>query len=108
MMTVSNPWAALSWRMLGETDLPALTGGVRRGRDAACRVHGTTAGARARRRCHVTVGQHVAVGQGRSARLRACEQLRRLNLTVWYNLYAERLPDCRERAAELTQSWRAG
>jgi Ser/Thr protein kinase RdoA (MazF antagonist) len=42
------------------------------------------------------------------ARLRACEQLRRLNLTVWYNLYAERLPDCRERAAELTQSWRAG
>lgn len=42
------------------------------------------------------------------ARLRACEQLRRLNLTVWYNLYAERLPDCRGRAAELMRSWRAG
>jgi Ser/Thr protein kinase RdoA (MazF antagonist) len=42
------------------------------------------------------------------ARLRACEQLRRLHLTVWYNLYAERLPDCRQRAAELMQSWRDG
>jgi Ser/Thr protein kinase RdoA (MazF antagonist) len=42
------------------------------------------------------------------ARLRACEQLRRLNLTVWYALYAERLPDCRQRAAELMQSWRSG
>lgn len=42
------------------------------------------------------------------ARLRACEQLRRLNLTVWYHLYAERLPDCRDRATELMQSWRAG
>jgi Ser/Thr protein kinase RdoA (MazF antagonist) len=40
------------------------------------------------------------------AQLRACEQLRRLNLTVWYALYAERLPDCRQRAAELLASWR--
>jgi len=40
------------------------------------------------------------------AQLRACEQLRRLHLTVWYSLYAERLPDCRERAAELLRTWR--
>jgi Ser/Thr protein kinase RdoA (MazF antagonist) len=40
------------------------------------------------------------------AQLRACEQLRRLNLTVWYCLYAERLPECRQRAAELLASWR--
>src|ERR1700691_3095909 len=30
-----------------------------------------------------------------------------LNLTVWYSVYAERLPECRERAAELVASWRA-
>jgi Phosphotransferase enzyme family len=41
------------------------------------------------------------------AQLRACEQLRRLHLTIWYALYAERLPDCRQRAAELLASWRA-
>ena len=35
-----------------------------------------------------------------------CRQLRLLNLTVWYNVYAERLPECRERAAELVASWR--
>ena len=35
-----------------------------------------------------------------------CKQLRLLNLTVWYNVYAERLPECRERAAELVASWR--
>jgi Ser/Thr protein kinase RdoA (MazF antagonist) len=35
-----------------------------------------------------------------------CEQLRRLHLTVWYCIYAERLPDCRSRAAELLASWR--
>jgi hypothetical protein len=29
-----------------------------------------------------------------------------LNLTVWYSVYAERLPECRERAAELVASWR--
>lgn len=42
------------------------------------------------------------------ARLRACEQLRQLHLTVWYALYAERLPECRQRAAELMQTWRTG
>ncbi len=42
------------------------------------------------------------------ARLRVCEQLRRLHLTIWYNLYAERLPDCRQRAAELMAAWRTG
>jgi len=41
------------------------------------------------------------------ARLRVCERLRRLHLTIWYALYAERLPGCRQRAAELLQSWRA-
>jgi Ser/Thr protein kinase RdoA (MazF antagonist) len=40
------------------------------------------------------------------AQLRACEQLRRLNLTVWYCLYAERLPGSGQRAAELLASWR--
>ena len=38
--------------------------------------------------------------------VRVCEQLRRLSLTVWYALYAERLPDCEQRAAELLASWR--
>jgi len=38
--------------------------------------------------------------------LDVCRQLRLLNLTVWYSVYAERLPDCRERAAELVASWR--
>jgi hypothetical protein len=41
-----------------------------------------------------------------AARLRTCEQLRRLHLTIWYALYAERLPDCRDRAAELLATWR--
>jgi hypothetical protein len=40
-----------------------------------------------------------------AAQLATCEQLRRLHLTVWYNLYAERLPDLRSRAAELLASW---
>ena len=40
------------------------------------------------------------------AQLRACERLRRLSLTVWYALYAERLPECGHRAAELLASWR--
>ncbi len=39
------------------------------------------------------------------AQLAACEQLRRLHLTVWYNLYAERLPELRPRAAELLARW---
>lgn len=41
------------------------------------------------------------------ATLAACEQLRRLHLTVWYNLYAERLPELRPRAAELLALWSA-
>ena len=40
------------------------------------------------------------------AQLRTCEQLRRLHLTIWYALYAERLPECRQRAAELLATWR--
>lgn len=35
-----------------------------------------------------------------------CQRLRRLHLTIWYNLYAERIPDCRPRAAELLAEWR--
>jgi hypothetical protein len=38
--------------------------------------------------------------------LRACEELRRLHLTIWYALYAERLPGCRVRAADLLAGWR--
>jgi Ser/Thr protein kinase RdoA (MazF antagonist) len=41
-----------------------------------------------------------------AAQLHTCRQLRRLHLTVWYALYAERLPSCRQRAAELLSSWR--
>ncbi len=37
--------------------------------------------------------------------LAVCEQLRRLHLTVWYSLYAERLPELRPRAAELLALW---
>ena len=52
----------------------------------------------------------VDVGDGADqagdAQLRACEQLRRLHLTIWYALYAGRLQDCRQRAAELLASWR--
>jgi Ser/Thr protein kinase RdoA (MazF antagonist) len=36
-----------------------------------------------------------------------CQRLRRLHLTIWYSLYAERLPDCRQRAGELLAEWRA-
>ena len=39
--------------------------------------------------------------------LDVCEQLRRLHLTVWYALYAERLPQHRQRAAELLAAWPA-
>ena len=39
--------------------------------------------------------------------LAVCEQLRRLHLTVWYGLYAERFPDLRPRAAELLALWPA-
>ena len=41
-----------------------------------------------------------------TVQLAVCEQLRRLHLTVWYALYAERLPEHRQRAAELLASWR--
>ena len=37
--------------------------------------------------------------------LAVCEQLRRLHLTVWYCLYAERLPELGPRAAELVAGW---
>jgi len=40
------------------------------------------------------------------AQLRTCEQLRRLSLTIWYALYAERLPEWRQRAAGLLATWR--
>jgi Ser/Thr protein kinase RdoA (MazF antagonist) len=40
------------------------------------------------------------------AQLRTCQQLRRLHMTIWYALYAERLPACRQRAAELLATWR--
>ena len=39
--------------------------------------------------------------------LAVCERLRWLHLTVWYNLYAERLPDLRPCAAELLTLWPA-
>ena len=42
------------------------------------------------------------------AQLRICEQLRLLSLTVWYALYAERLPECRPRAVELAALWHCG
>lgn len=41
-----------------------------------------------------------------AAQLGTCEKLRRLNLTIWYALYAERLPECRQRATELLATWR--
>jgi hypothetical protein len=46
-------------------------------------------------------GDAVDAGQ-----LAICEQLRLLHLTVWYALYAERLPRHRRRAAELLATWR--
>jgi len=39
------------------------------------------------------------------AQLEVCQQLRKLHLTVWYNLYAERLPRLAPRAAELLTLW---
>lgn len=41
------------------------------------------------------------------AQLAACQQLRRLHLTIWYALYAERLPELRPRSAKLLASWPA-
>ncbi len=37
--------------------------------------------------------------------LAVCERLRQLHLTVWYALYAERIPDLQSRADELVASW---
>jgi hypothetical protein len=45
-------------------------------------------------------GTPVDAGQ-----LAVCQQLRRLHLTVWYQLYAERLPALRPRATELLDQW---
>jgi Ser/Thr protein kinase RdoA (MazF antagonist) len=42
------------------------------------------------------------------SQLAVCGQLRRLHLTVWYNLYAERLPELGPRAAELLARWPPG
>ncbi len=42
-----------------------------------------------------------------AAQLKTCEELRRLHLTIWYSLYAERLPECGPRADELLATWRA-
>jgi hypothetical protein len=47
-------------------------------------------------------GEPVDRGQ-----LAVCEQLRRLHLTVWYSLYAERIPRLQSRATELLALWPA-
>ena len=46
-------------------------------------------------------------GEPAPAQLEVCQQLRKLHLTVWYNLYAERLPGLRPRAARLLAQWPA-
>jgi hypothetical protein len=55
---------------------------------------------RDRARILAAYGTDVDAGQ-----LAVCEQLRRLHLTVWYGLYAERFPDLRARADELLALW---
>ena len=55
---------------------------------------------RDRARILAAYGTEVDAGQ-----LAVCEQLRRLHLTIWYGLYAERFPDLRARAAELLALW---
>jgi len=57
---------------------------------------------RDRARILAAYGTEVDAGQ-----LAVCEQLRRLHLTIWYGLYAERFPDLRARAAELLALWPA-
>jgi len=42
-----------------------------------------------------------------AGQVQVCAQLRRLHLTVWYCLYAERLPGLAARAGELLASWPA-
>ena len=51
-------------------------------------------------------GPRILAAYGENpAQLEVCQQLRKLHLTVWYNLYAERLPDLAPRAAELLALW---
>jgi Ser/Thr protein kinase RdoA (MazF antagonist) len=53
-------------------------------------------------------GQKILAAYGEPVdpvQLAVCEQLRLLHLTIWYALYAERLPDLRPRAAELLARW---
>ncbi len=50
--------------------------------------------------------EHAGTGVD-AAQLAVCQQLRRLNLTIWYALYAERLPELRPRSAELLAAWPA-
>ena len=55
-------------------------------------------------------GARILAAYGGAAdreQIAVCEQLRRLHLTVWYALYAERLPQCQPRAAEPLASWPA-
>ncbi len=49
----------------------------------------------------------AAYGDQAPPHLAVCQQLRRLNLTVWYALYAERLPQLRSRTTELLALWPA-
>jgi hypothetical protein len=51
----------------------------------------------------------VAAAAGHLAEMTSevCQQLRKLHLTVWYILYAERSPDLRPRAAGLLALWPA-
>lgn len=49
----------------------------------------------------------AAYGAVDADQLAVCQQLRLLHLTVWYSLYAERLPECRQTAAEYLSLWRA-
>jgi hypothetical protein len=53
-----------------------------------------------RERILAAYGEPVDQGQ-----LAVCEQLRRLHLTVWYSLYAERFPNLQSRADELLALW---
>ena len=53
-----------------------------------------------RERILAAYGEPVDQGQ-----LGVCEQLRRLHLTVWYSLYAERFPNLQSRADELLALW---
>ena len=55
-------------------------------------------------------GQKILAAYGKPvdpAQLAVCERLRLLHLTIWYALYAERLPDLRSRADELVALWPA-